>query len=160
MNENKTTITTFYTALANADASRMSECYHPDVLFRYPIFGELKGNHVFLMWKMLLESGKENFKISFSVVKSNTHVGSATWIANYRFSKTNNPVCNIISSQFYFKDGLIIKQVDDFDLWKWSKQALGIKGMLLGWTGFVQNKIQQQAQASLKKYIEKTHSSH
>jgi hypothetical protein len=36
-------------------------------------------------------------------------------------------VINIIQAHFHFQDGLIIKHTDDFDVWKWSKQALGIK---------------------------------
>jgi hypothetical protein len=30
-----------------------------------------------------------------------------------------------------------MKHTDDFDIWKWSKQALGIPGHLLGWTTVV-----------------------
>jgi hypothetical protein len=28
------------------------------------------------------------------------------------------------------------KHTDDFDIWKWSKQAFSFTGYLLGWTGF------------------------
>jgi hypothetical protein len=52
---------------------------------------------------------------------------------------------------------LIIKHTDDFDIWNWSKQAFGFTGQLLGWTGFFQKKIQQQALASLQKYKETKH---
>jgi hypothetical protein len=46
-------------------------------------------------------------------------------------------------SQFHFKEGLIIKQTDSFDIWKWAKQAFGI-GLLFGWTD-MQNKIQEKS---------------
>jgi hypothetical protein len=39
-------------------------------------------------------------------------------------------VVNEIHSQFHFKDGLIIKQNRNFDIWKWAKQAFGFKGLL------------------------------
>jgi hypothetical protein len=58
----------------------------------------------------------------------------------------------IASAQFYFQDGLIIRHTDDFDIWKWSKQALGLTGYLFGWTGFMQNKIHTNAILSLRKY--------
>jgi hypothetical protein len=61
-------------------------------------------------------------------------------------------VVNRISAQFYFQDGLIIRHTDDFDIWKWSKQALGLTGYLFGWTGFMQNKIHTNAILSLRKY--------
>jgi hypothetical protein len=44
------------------------------------------------------------------------------------------------------------RHTDDFDIWKWSKQALGLTGYLFGWTGFMQNKIHRNALRSLKKY--------
>ena len=154
MTNNEDVIVKFYTAFANANVEKMCECYHPNVQFNDPAFGFLNGNEVFQMWKMLIERSKGNIKIDFSEITANEHLGSARWIATYRFSKTNRNVVNTIAAKFQFKDGLIIKHTDDFDIWKWSRQAFGIKGILLGWTGFMQNKIQQQARMSLKKYYE------
>jgi len=130
MTPNETVIYKFYTAFANADAEQMCECYHPNIQFRDPAFGLLKGKEVCQMWKMLIERSKGNIKIDFSQVKANEHLGSAFWIAKYNFSKTNRKIENSISAKFHFQDGLIIKQTDDFDIWKWSKQAFGLKGLL------------------------------
>ncbi|RKS93987.1 SnoaL-like protein [Flavobacterium limicola] len=154
MNANEKTIIKFYTAFANADASTMCECYDSKIEFRDPAFGLLKENDVCQMWKMLIEKSKGNIKIEFSDIKADEYFGSAQWIATYNFSKTNRKVVNIIRAQFQFKDGLIKKHTDNFDIWKWSKQAFGITGYLLGWTGFFQQKIQQQVLLSLKKYKE------
>ena len=154
MTPNEKTLVKFYTALANADASTICECYHPDIEFRDPAFGLLKEKDVCQMWKMLIEKSKGNLKIEFSDVKADEYIGSAKWIATYNFSKTNRKVVNVIRAQFQFKDGLIKKHTDDFDIWKWSKQAFGITGHLLGWTRFFQQKIQHQALLSLKKYKE------
>jgi len=154
MTTNETTIIKFYTAFANADAEKMCECYHPNLQFRDPAFGLLKGNEVCQMWKMLIERSNGNLKIDFSQIEANERLGSARWIATYNFSKTKRKVVNTITAKFHFQEGLIINHIDDFDIWKWSKQALGIKGLLLGWTGFMQKKIQEQARMSLKKYCE------
>jgi len=152
MTPNEKTLTKFYTAFANADALTMCECYHSKIVFRDPIFGLLKDNNVCQMWKMLIKKSKGNIKIEFSNVKVDEHIGSAQWIATYNFSKTNRKVVNVVRAQFHFKDGLIKKHTDDFDIWNWSKQAYGITGSLFGWTGFFQKKIQKQARLSLKKY--------
>ncbi|MDN3673552.1 nuclear transport factor 2 family protein [Flavobacterium branchiarum] len=155
MNANESTISKFYTAFANADAVKMSECYHPKIQFRDPAFGLLIEDQVFKMWEMLLKKSKGNIKIEFSDIKADDFVGSASWIATYNFSKTNRNVVNHVFAEFQFQDGLIIKHTDTFDVWKWSKQAFGITGYLLGWTGFFQKKIQQQALLSLQKYQSK-----
>ncbi|WP_264564295.1 nuclear transport factor 2 family protein [Flavobacterium sp. N3904] len=152
MNANEQLIHKFYTAFANADAKTMCECYHTNIQFEDPAFGILKGNDVCKMWKMLIEKSRGNLKIEFSQIKADTYAGSAQWIATYNFSKTNRKVINVIQAQFQFQDDLIIKHSDYFDIWKWSKQAFGIKGLLFGWTGFMQKKIQEQALLSLKNY--------
>nr|WP_315222615.1 nuclear transport factor 2 family protein [uncultured Flavobacterium sp.] len=154
MNSNEELISKFYTAFANADAKTMSECYHPKVHFIDSAFGLLKEEQVSDMWKMLILRSKGNLKIEFSNVKADEFSGTANWVATYNFTKTNRNVINKISAEFIFKDGLIIKHVDQFDLWKWSKQAFGPTGYLLGWTGFFQKKIQEQALLSLKKFQE------
>ncbi|MBZ4044159.1 nuclear transport factor 2 family protein [Flavobacterium hibisci] len=154
MNPNENLIAKFYTAFANADAKTMIECYHPNVHFIDPAFGLLKEEQVSKMWKMLLLKSKGDIKIEFSNIKADEFSGSARWVATYKFSKTNRKVVNQVSAEFIFQDGLIIKHTDNFDVWKWSKQAFGITGYLLGWTGFFQNKIREQALLSLKKFQE------
>ena len=152
MTDNEKTLVKFYSAFSNADAATMCECYDSTIQFRDPVFGLLKGNDVCQMWKMLIEKSNGNIKIEYSTIKATEYLGSAQWIATYNFSKTNRKVVNVIQAQFQFKDGLIIKHTDEFDLYKWSKQAFGITGHLFGWTGFFQKKIQEKALLSLKKY--------
>lgn len=152
MSPNENLITKFYTAFANADYKTMSECYHPKIHFIDPAFGLIKEEQVSAMWQMLLLKSKGNLKIEFSNVKADDFTGSANWVATYNFSKTNRNVINKISAEFIFQDGLIIKHTDNFDVWKWSKQAFGVKGLLLGWTGFFQDKVKEQALLSLKKF--------
>lgn len=154
MTPNEALITKFYTAFANSDAKTMAECYHPKVHFIDPAFGLLKEEQVSKMWEMLLSRSKGNIKIEFSDVKADEFTGSARWIAAYNFTKTNRKVVNRVSAEFVFQDGLIIKHTDNFDVWKWSKQAFGTTGYLLGWTGFFHKKIQEQALLSLKKFQE------
>jgi hypothetical protein len=157
MTGNDKTLIKFYTAFANADAPTMCECYHKEIHFRDPVFGLLKGNDVCDMWKMLIERSKGKIKIEFDEVKATEYIGSASWIATYNYSRNNRKVVNNVSAEFQFKDGLIIKHTDDFDIWKWSKQALGMKGYLFGWTGYFQKKINEHALFSLKKYKETKH---
>ena len=154
MTPNEALITKFYTAFANSDAKTKAECYHPKVHFIDPAFGLLKEEQVSKMWHMLLSKSKGNIKIEFSNVKADDFAGSAKWVATYNFSKTNRKVINKITAEFVFQDGLIIKHTDNFDVWKWSKQAFGTTGLLLGWTGFFHKKIQEQALLSLKKFEE------
>ena len=153
MTENEQLITNFYTAFGNKDIKKMAECYHENIQFEDPAFGILNDKKPIIMWKMLLERSKGNIKIEFFDVIANENSGSATWVATYVFSKTNRKVINKINTKFEFQDGLIIKHTDSFDIYKWSKQALGFKGFLLGWTSFMRNKIQESAKKSLENYI-------
>ena len=148
-------ITHFYTSFAKGDAEGMAICYDDAIQFKDPAFGALKGVDAKNMWRMLLSRNKGNIHITFSNVKADNKTGSANWVAEYVFSATGRKVINVISAEFEFANGKIIKHTDTFDIYKWAKQAFGLKGYLLGWTGYMQHKIQQQANTSLKKYTEK-----
>lgn len=51
--------------------------------------------------------------------------------------------------------GLIARHRDRFDFWRWSRQALGLPGWLLGWTPFRRRKVRAQAAANLKRFLER-----
>jgi hypothetical protein len=71
------------------------------------------------------------------------------------FSRTGRKVHNKISASFVIEDGLILEHIDEFNLYNWSKQAMGIKGYLLGKTSFFRNKLQQKTNLLLNEFEEK-----
>ena len=58
---------------------------------------------------------------------------------------------NNIKAFMRFKDGKIIEHSDGFRLSIWAAQALGWKGVLFGWTGFMKRGIQKKWKLFLKK---------
>ena len=148
-------ITAFYTAFANHDAAAMAACYHPEAVFNDEAFVNLRGKEPGLMWKMLIERSKGKLKISFSNVYASAEKGSADWVAEYEFSATGRKVINQIHAEFEFKDGLLYRHTDTFNLHRWAAQAMGFKGRLLGGFGFFRRKVQQNARLALDKYIQK-----
>jgi ketosteroid isomerase-like protein len=141
----------FYEAFQRCDADAMSACYTPDVKFSDPVFGELRGGEASDMWRMLTARAQD-FSLTFSEVAANEHSGSAHWVARYVFSRTGRTVVNRIDARFAFRDGLIAEHRDSFDLWRWSRAALGGKGWLLGWTPFMQQAIRDNARKGLNAW--------
>lgn len=149
----KSIIEKFYDAFTALDGNAMAACYHPDIAFEDPAFGNLKGEKAKNMWRMLCESQQgKDFQISYSNVSCSDTAGSAHWEAKYVFSQTGRSVHNKIDAEFELKDGLIIKHVDTFNLQKWAKQALGFKGAILGGTAFFKKKLNAQTIAMLAKW--------
>lgn len=146
-------LTEFYSAFARQDHNGMIACYHNEVEFSDPAFGTLKGNEAKAMWKMLIERSGGKLKVVFRDVVANEVTGSAHWEAFYEFSKTGRNVHNKINARFEFKDGKIFRHHDHFNLWKWSTQALGASGFLLGYTSFFRNKLQAQTRKLLADYM-------
>ena len=150
----KTVIETFYKAFKNLDADEMVACYHDDIIFEDPAFGVLKGARAMAMWQMLCTSQKgKDFKVVFSNIEGNENKGKAHWEAYYTFSKTGRKVHNRIDAEFEFKEGLIIKHTDHFNLHNWAKQALGFKGLVIGKSRYFSNKLKTQTNSLLEKYI-------
>lgn len=146
---NKALIQTFYSAFQQKDYKTMANCYHPKAYFRDEAF-ELHGSQIGTMWYMLCERGSD-MTMNFSVSEKNGKI-TAHWEPKYHFSQTGNFVHNIIDAEFEFRDGKIIKHIDSFSFWNWSRQALGLPGLLLGWTPFLRNKVSRMAMRNLEKF--------
>ncbi|MGA7397150.1 MAG: nuclear transport factor 2 family protein [Solirubrobacterales bacterium] len=134
----------FYEAFSQGDGDTMATCYHPDVHFSDPVFTDLNGPEVMKMWRALL-SKSNGLDLKLTAPEANGKTGSAHWTARYKFSKTGREVVNEIDARFTFKDGLIIDHIDSFDFWKWSRQALGAPGLLLGWSPIVKKKVRAES---------------
>lgn len=151
MEAKKQLIIDFYNSFSQRDYEAMGKAYHSDVYFKDEAF-ELNGKEVPAMWHMLCIRGKD-LEIEFSDVVIKGDKVTAFWEAKYTFSATKRKVHNKINAQFKFKDGKIIEHIDKFNFWRWSSQALGIPGYLLGWSIFLKKKVRDQAGNSLNAFI-------
>ncbi|MFN0160158.1 MAG: nuclear transport factor 2 family protein [Burkholderiales bacterium] len=148
------TIETFYSAFADLDGKAMQACYAEDASFRDEAFTLAGRREIGGMWRMLTDTTRTRARDAWKLTYSQVTDASAHWEAHYRFTATGRLVHNIIEARFSFDDaGLIKTHVDSFDFWRWSRQALGAPGMLLGWTPFLRAKVRQQAAANLKKFL-------
>ncbi|HEY0782328.1 MAG TPA: nuclear transport factor 2 family protein [Thermoanaerobaculia bacterium] len=154
MHANAALIERFYRAFGARDADGVVACYHPDVQFSDPVFPDLRGDRARAMWRLLILRGKD-LRVEARDFVADDATGSAHWDAWYTFSATGRPVHNSIDARFTFRDGLIHTHRDTFDLWRWAAQALGAKGSLLGWSGFVQGAIRKQAARALDDFVAK-----
>jgi ketosteroid isomerase-like protein len=152
MHPNAELIRKFYTSFGNRDARGMAACYHPDVQFSDEVFTDLDGPHATGMWQMLCERGKD-LKVEFSDIEADDSSGRAHWEAWYTFSGTGRRVHNKIDASFEFRDGKIIRHRDTFDFWAWASQALGPTGWLLGWSGFLKNRVRSRAARTLAAFL-------
>lgn len=154
MTEPRERIANFYAAFARRDAEGMIVHYHPQVRFSDAVFVDLDARETAGMWRMLCERAQD-FSLEASNIQASGERGSAHWEARYLFSATGRRVHNIIDAEFRFADGLIIEHRDSFDFHRWSRQALGLPGLLLGWTPLLRNKVRAQARKGLDIYLAK-----
>ena len=175
MSEEEQLIKVFYTCFQQLDWKGMLDCYHNDIFFYDPIFENLEGPQVRAMWEMLLRNAKD-LSLTFSNIELESasaaeaaalsvsspstasadlpeSYGSCNWVASYTFSQTGRRIVNKGKASFKFMNGKIIEHQDEWDFWKWIRQALGIPGILFGWTPGVQNKVRRQAQKNLEKFM-------
>ena len=152
MDKHEELIKTFYNAFSKHDFRAMQKCYHDEVEFFDPVFQNLNNKKVKAMWHMLCENGKD-LQIDFGNIGIFDSSAKVTWNAVYTFSKSGKIVHNKIEANFHFKDGLIIQHTDEFDLWHWARMALGLPGILLGWSGLMQNKIRHMAGKQLEHFL-------
>jgi len=144
----------FYDAFARLDGGAMAACYADDVRFSDPVFRDLRGDEAKAMWRMLCSQAKD-LRIDYRVVDEHPGGVTVAWDAYYTFSKTKRPVKNQVRAHMTVKDGVITSHRDDFSFWRWSSQALGLPGKILGWTPLLQKKVQATAAQSLAAFMAK-----
>jgi ketosteroid isomerase-like protein len=156
---NLATIERLYEAFGQCNGAAMTACYAPDAHFRDPAFGDLEGEEVGAMWRMLTGRATD-LKIELHEHEAGEETGSAHWIARYTFS-TGRPVVNDIQATFHFApDGRIADHVDEFDFRNWAKQALGPSGHLVALLPPLRSKARAKALEQLASYrLEETGSS-
>jgi hypothetical protein len=154
----RATIARLYAALARLDGPAMQACYAADAQFDDEVFSLRGAEQVGGMWRMLCEAtqakGRDVWRVEASAITDHGAQWAAHWEAHYRFSATGRLVHNVIDARFEIgPDGLIRRQRDAFDFWRWSRQALGAPGWLLGWTPLLRAKVRRQAAANLARFM-------
>jgi len=152
MNPNEQLIHHFYTCFQNKDFKGMQDCYADEAHFSDAIFKNLSSKEVKAMWEMLITKGKD-LRLEFKDISATKNTGKAHWDAYYTFSATGKKVINRIDATFEIENGKIVKHTDSFNFHSWAKQALGLKGMLLGWTNFLRKKVSAQAMKNLGSFM-------
>jgi ketosteroid isomerase-like protein len=154
MDTNTQTIQKFYIAFKQKDFATMNSCYVADIPFSDPVFGLLTGNETKAMWQMLCTRAKD-FSLQFEDITSDDdEYYTCSWTASYLFSKTNKRVVNKCKAYMRMKDGVIIEHSDAFNFYRWCRQALGLPGLLFGWTRWMQKKVSSNAKKGLKDFME------
>jgi ketosteroid isomerase-like protein len=149
---NEQTIRRLYDGLDRHDGEAMAACYAPEASFSDPVFPELHGDQPGDMWRMLTARATD-LSVELPEAKADAQAGSARWIATYTFGATGRKVVNRVRSDFRFgAEGLITEQHDDFPFWAWSRQALGLPGLALGWTPLLRSKVRSNAAAELARF--------
>ena len=152
MTTNADLITSFYEAFERKDHEAMNACYSPSIVFSDPVFQRLEGGQVKAMWHMLCERGTD-LSVTFSDVVTRDDRVKAHWEATYTLAGSDRQIDNVIDSQFLIRDHSIYRQLDTFDLWKWTRMALGTPGTLLGWSGPLKNKVRDTARRQLDRFM-------
>lgn len=152
----RATIEGFYAAFARLDSDAMTACYAEEARFDDEAFSLTGRRQIGGMWAMLCSATRAKGLAQWQLQASDITERTAHWQAHYLFSATGRVVHNRIDAEFEFDArGLITRHRDRFDFWRWSRQALGLPGWLLGWTPFLRRKVRAQAAANLKRFLER-----
>lgn len=130
----------------------MLDYYHKNVVYDDVGFGKQKGENAKAVWQFLIENVDKNAVITFSNIQTFATTGQVNWSTTYYFGKRK--IKNNITATFRFQDDKIIYHKDDYSLWKWSQQAFGILGYLIGWSPVFHWLIRWQMQQNLRTFIE------
>jgi ketosteroid isomerase-like protein len=144
----------FYSAFAARDWRTMGALYADDARFSDPVFPDLDARETRAMWRMLIARGTD-LALQYRVLSETADAARVHWTARYTFSQTGRPVVNQIDATLSLRDGAIVSHVDDFGWHRWARQALGLPGLLLGWTPLFRRRVQAKARAALRRFMQR-----
>jgi ketosteroid isomerase-like protein len=144
----------FYSAFAAREWRTMGRLYADDARFSDPAFADLDAGQVRAMWRMLISRGTD-LSLQYRVVDETDDAASVHWTARYTFTQTGRPVVNEVTATLALRDGAIVRHVDAFDFHRWARQALGVPGLLLGWTPYFRRAVQGKARAGLRQFMQR-----
>lgn len=147
----------FFDALRRCDKAALRDCCSPGLRFDDPLIS-ITGRDDRLDWCTLLWTpcdgdGQRIWHLELDDVHTRGPLGTARWNLRYRYTPTGRLIELAVTSQFTFDpDGSITAQRDSFDFWRWSRQAHGLLGLLLGWTPLLWDQARDQARVSLEDH--------
>ena len=147
-------VTDFYKAFQGRNGDLMASLYADTVVFSDPVFPNLVGTSAKNMWKMLCGRSKD-LRVEFDVKEVSGKTVTVIWQAWYTFS-TGRKVHNIVTAELTVEDSKIFKHTDRFSFWRWSRQALGVSGYLLGWTPILPAMVRKNAAKTLASFQPKS----
>lgn len=140
----------WFDALARLDGESLAACYHPSASFSDPVFPDLRGARVGWRWRMLTR-GATGMKLSYDILHGDERKAVVRWRACWRLAGSGREVRNEVLSTFAFWDDRIVRQVDEFGFWRWSRSSLGLPGLLLGWIPALRRAATRRALAQLDR---------
>jgi hypothetical protein len=153
----------FFEAFAASDWQTMARCYHDKASFSDPVYPDLREERIVYMWHQLLgaaetsklKSGSNkahslnNLKLAYRVLFGDERKAQVQWTATYFYR--NRLVTNQVLSTLAIWDDKIVRQVDEYNFWRWSRQALGLTGLAFGAMPWYQRSVQRSAQSRLEQ---------
>ena len=135
----------FFASLKSRNIEKMMEIYHSKIIYSDPLYGLLKQEDVIKRWQLLLEENViEDIQI-MDIKEYDDEYAMAHWNCTFYYTITQKKVTLSIKSFFKIENNLIIEQSDAYRLSKFISKAYGIKGLLLGWTKFMQHRVKKTA---------------
>ena len=152
------TLERLYAAFERREGEAMQALYAPQATFDDPVFSLHGAHEIGGMWRMLCRSARKRSRDEWSLAASGLRVergqGHAHWETTYLYGTADRRVHNVVDASFEFTaDGLILRHVDEFDFPVWARQALGLPGQLLGWSGLLRRYVRRQAGDRLARFL-------
>ncbi|MBX3636271.1 MAG: nuclear transport factor 2 family protein [Rubrivivax sp.] len=137
----------------------MQACYADDARFDDEVFSLRGAREIGAMWSMLCANvrASEAARAAWRLDTHDLADDRVRWEVHYLFGPQARPVHNVIDARFEFDAaGRITRHRDRFDFRRWSRQALGLPGWLLGGTPWLRAKVRAQAARTLQRHLANT----
>ncbi len=145
-------VTQFFEAFAKHDWRSIARCYHDKASYSDPLFPDLRGERIVYMWYQMLGTAgakqthsMNDLNLEYRILFGDERKAQVEWTANYVYAGRYVRIEGLTTLAIW--DDKIVRHVNEYNFWRWIRQAKGLTGLVFGGLPAYQRNVQRSAQS-------------
>lgn len=145
------TIRQFVETLTRHDLPALLACYHPQASYSGPVHPDIRGHALHRLWALRLArcAGLRAQALGW---EGDERKARLRWEMCWTSRGSASPARLALITTFSFWDAQIVRQVDQFSVWRLLGQTEGLRGWALGWLPATQRRARDRAARELTEF--------
>jgi hypothetical protein len=143
---NWTLVEQLFKAFQSKDTDAIFATYAADCQFDHPLIGRLSKNEFSMAIRAFMRATPD-YELAFQINHTDAKRVDVEWTITHIFHLTAKVIKQHGTTTCFLSNNRIVQQIDKFDRRAWSRQAMGMTGLVLsfvpGWRSFIERELRR-----------------